>query len=915
MQSTFFPDAHDFSISHSSFNHVQGDQHNNNNLRISKMSAGGAATDTGSHGVTTQGTMITTVHGNQFNQIVQQEEKGPTEFEDFRIVKRGDICRDQDVVQFVLNDYQCHRWYPEDCQCKSCQGQVIKTVCIGKIEGTRGKFTVMSYSGPGGRKAFEKDFRKYSSVVSSRVLQMYAVDIGSIPSILYWNELVPAVVLKGNLGWMGRMYLYSLYKKWGNCTQRELWMDSARGVICRGLEGPDPYLWGGTIDIEDIPSTVDLLQDDIWLRFMASCKSKEVDHGFVEGIRLAGSDVVVPELFDQPTVISALTQTPIAVAKNIWESQYNDNLVERKVLESRLTRFRVVGDGLFFLWLNLNVESAWLCQALGLFHARGIGLDDNLSVDRLVRHVACLRGHLSRNQNHCQQRSQQSIYLFVHPPPPNQPWGQTSSLHFWSAYEDGQKPLPPDICDDFGLPTMLEYKDWGYESRYWLIKSYRQLDEYQRLRGFDLTTTDFVRHLGYDGNIFSSVNDTDRLHEDREDQHIECRQSLDLDHGQNNVDNDASEACGDTLFNPVGEPTPTHVVANGGTNAEEESIDCCCYTDQNLHSPNDDIFDVHTVEEPSIQRTSSYSRRSTPNYNPAHTGYPPNTASLPHHRTASTDLYESHRNSSFPSSPEVLHTTNHLFSVFDGLMNAASTTSQTEGTAGQSLEMPWHTVLPVPSHGLTSPWPHRNAYAGAAVTNGFPHFTPTPTSSLSSPSNIYAVGHPMPIPGEHSPQRVGSSGMPQFGRSAQHHYRPSSITSLDAFPMSTYAPAVGYPTNTLMGGILSELQTANHAYRSMPYAAPSCFCDSAPLVHNYNTTVTGVNDMARYVGTRSEDERATHFDTLISGTSNYHLPHNREFGSMAVLGTTDSNVYQSLLSSGQPNIDELCVQFERLAIV
>ncbi|KAK1234592.1 hypothetical protein PQX77_002205 [Marasmius sp. AFHP31] len=229
--------------------------------------------------------------------------------------------------------------------------------------------------------------------------------------------------------------------------------------------------------------------------------------------------------------------------------------------------------------------------------------------------------------------------------------------------------------------------------------------------------------------------------------------------------------------------------------------------------------------------------------------------------------------------------------------------------------MPRHTVLPVPPHGLTSPWPHRNAYASAAVTNGFPHATPTPTSSLSSPSDIHAVGHPMPIPGEHSPQTVGSSGMLQFGRSAQHHYRPSSITSLDAFPMSAYAPAVGYPTNALMGGLPSELQTANHAYHSTPYAAPSCFCDSAPLIHDYNTTDTGLNDIARYIGARSEDERATHFDTSISGTSNNYLPHNREFGSMAVLGTTDGNIYRPVLSASQPDIDDLCVRFERLAIV
>ncbi|KAK1226382.1 hypothetical protein PQX77_010644 [Marasmius sp. AFHP31] len=910
MQSTFFPDAHDFSVFDSSFNHIQGNQYNYTNPQIPSSSTSLHGTSIAEQTTLTT-TMVNNFNGNQINKIVKRRKKTPTEFDDFRIVKRGDICKYQDVVQFSSNQEQ-QWWCDPDCQCESCQQQTFtKTVCIGKVEGTRGTFTVMSYSGPGGRKAFEKDFRKYSSIVSSGVPQMYAVDIGSIPSILYWNELVPAVVLKGNLGMIGQTYLYSLRWIW-KCKVEELWMDSARGVICCGPEGPDPDLPYSELVIEDMPSTVDLLQEDVCLRFMASCKSKQVDRVFVAGSISAGSDVVVPESFDQPTVISALTQTPIAVGNNVWGS---NDLVERKVLESGLTRFRVVGEGGWFeLWWNGGMEKAWLCQALAVFHARGIGLDDDLSVYGLVGHVAELEGYLSWDKIHRQRRSQQPIYLFLHPPPPNQPRGKTSSLHFWSSHEDGQKPLPPAICDDLGLPTTLKYWDYGYRSS-WPTKSYRQLDEYQRLRAFDPTTTDFVRHLGYDGNIFSSVNDTDRFHEDHEDQHIECRKSPDLDHGQSNVDNDASGACGDTLFNPVGEPTPTHVVANGRTNAEEGRMDCCRYTDQNLHSANDNIFDVHTVAEPSLQRIPPCSRRPTSTYSLAHTGYPPNTISLPHRRTAFADLYESHWNSSFPNSSEVLLTTNHSFSVFDGLTNAASTIGQTEGTAGQSLEMPRHTVLPVPSHGLTSPWPHRNAYAGAAVTNRVPHFTPTPTSSLSSPSDIYAVGHPMPIPGERSPQRVGSSGMPQFGRSAQHHYRPSSITSLDAFPMSAYAPAVGYPTNALMGGLPSELQTANHAYHSMPYAAPSCFCDSAPLIRDYNTTDADVNDMAGYVGARSKDEQATHFDTSISGTSNHRLPHNREFGSMAGLETADSNIYRPVLSSGQPDVDDLCVRFERLVIV
>ncbi|KAK1219625.1 hypothetical protein PQX77_017637 [Marasmius sp. AFHP31] len=857
MQSTFFPDARDFVISHSSFSHVEGDQHNTHNIRVSRTSTGAATAESSRHNSIAQGTTVMTIHGNQFNQVIQQAEKEPTEFDDFRIVKRGDICRDRDVVQFSSNQ----RWWGDpDCQCEFCKREkVIKTVCIGKVEGTRGTFTVMSYSGPGGRKAFEQDFREFSGVVSSRVPQMYAVDIGSIPSILYWNELVPAVVLKENVGLLGQAYLYSLRRHW-NCTEGELWMDPTRGVICRGPEGPYPNLLGISFETDDMPSTVDLLQEDACLRFMASCKSKVADHAFVRGIRSAGSDVGVPESFDQPTVISALTQTPIAVAKNVWES---DDLVERTVLESGLTRSRVVGGGVVRLWWNINVVEAWLCQALGVFHTQGIGLDVDLSVYRLVRHKGCLDGDLANDEIHCQRRSQQPIYLFLHPPPLNQPNGKTSSLHFWSSHEDGQSPLPPDICHDLGLPTTLKYWRYSYISYSWPTNTYKQLDKYQRLRGFDPTTTDFARHLGYDGNIFNPVNDTDRFDEDYEDQHTKCQKPPDLDHGQSNVDNDASGACGDTLYNPVGEPTLTHVVADVRTNAEEGRMDYCYDGDQNLHSANDDIFDMHTMAEPFLQRIPPCSRRSTPNYSPAHTGYPPNTTSLPQHRIASTDLHESHWNSSFPSSPEVLLTTSHSFSVFDGLMNAASTTGQTEITAGQSLETPQHTISTVPSRCATSPSPQWNPYAGAPVTNGFPHFTATPTSSVSS---------------------------------------------LDAFPMSAYASAVGYPTNPLpMGSLPETLPTAGHDYRSMPSDAPNNLCDSVPTIHNTGyQTDNGRMGPAMGIDAFSEDEQESHLVTSISGISNNHGTYAREVGSAAVVEATDDCLNQPIPSSSQPDVEELC---------
>ncbi|KAK1219174.1 hypothetical protein PQX77_018108 [Marasmius sp. AFHP31] len=801
MQSTFFPNARDFVISHSSFSHVEGDQHNTHNIQISGMSAGAAIPESSRCTSITQGTTVMTIHGNQLNQVIQQAEKEPTEFDDFRIVKRGDICRDQDLVQFVPEDYRCRRWYTQDCECDFCQRQVIKTVCIGKIEGTQGKFTVMSYSGPGGRKAFEKDFRKFSSVVSSGVPQMYAVDIGSIPSILYWNELVPAALLKGKLGWMGQMYLFSLRWIW-KCKVEELWMDSARGVICCGPEGPYPYLPYSRLEIEDMPSTVDLLQEDVCLRFMASCKSKQVDHKFVAGIGSAGSDVVVPESFDQPTVISALTQTPIAVGNHFWKSI--GCLVERKVLGSGLTRFRVVGGAWFAVWWNENMKEAWLCRALGVFHARGIGLDDDLSVYRLVWRTAKLEGYPSHDQIHCQRRSQQPIYLFLHPPPPNQLNGNTSSLHFWSSHEDGQKPFPPDICNDLGLPTTLRYWDHGYKSFSWPTKSYKQLDEYQRLRGFDPTTTDFARHLGFKASIFHPVNDTDRFDEDYEEPSLEpLEPHSNTDHPdlsatehlaiqQGNI----SKKLDTVLLDSKDEPTsPNLATKRRRMGGGEGKIERRVHAEQNLHHKNYGTCNEQSVSNLSLRTTHLLPRRTLSSeelyplqYDSARlANCASNVDSLLVQHYAHVNP---HQNYPLPGLPASLPSTSTSFIPLPA--NTITTSSAAFHTG-----IPPRAYPEIPQYGMATLSsrdesfqlaPEQSTYrAGAEATNNA-----FPSSASTIPNSVFAQ------PGNdstHASQTTGWPGVLPLGTSMNNHHWTSPSVLPNDLSIPPHTPPVGYPTN------------------------------------------------------------------------------------------------------------------------
>ncbi|KAK1226380.1 hypothetical protein PQX77_010642 [Marasmius sp. AFHP31] len=929
MQSSFFSNARGFQISGGSFSHVQGDQYNHTTLPIPSSSSSDPSFALIDESATSTITAVYNVNGNQINQVIQHEKKEPTEFEDYRIVKRGDIC----ILQDVCDD-------SPSCQCDMCrQSEVTKTVCIAKVNGARGKFTVMSYRGPDGRKAFEQDFRKFSSVVTSKVPQMYAVDIGSIPSILYWNELVPAAVLKGNLGWIGRMYLFSLHRIW-KCKVEELWMDSARGVICCGPEGPYPYLPYSQLEIEDMPSTVDLLQEDVCLRFMASCKSEVADRAVVQGIGWAGSDVGVPELFDQPTVISALTQTPIAVANNFWKSI--GCLVERKVLGSGLTRFRVIGGARFVVWWNENVKEAWLCQALGVFHARGIGLDDDLSVYRPVWRTARLEGYPSHDQIHCQRRSQQPIYLFLHPPPPNLLKGNTSSLHFWSSHEDGQKPFPPDICNDLGLPTTLRYWDHGYKSLSLSTKYYRQLAEYQRLRGFDPTTTDFAQHLGFNANIFCPVNDTNRFDEDYEEPSLEpLEPHSNTDHldpstteypaiQQGNI----SKKLDTVLLDSKDEPISTHAANErrmlGG---EEGKIERCAHAEQNLRHKNHGACNEQSVPDRSLRTIHPLPRRSLSSeeiyplqYNSAclaNCASNVDFSSLEHYAYVSP-----HQNHPLPGLPVSLPPTSTSFSPLPvNTITTPGAAFHTAITPRAYPEIPQYGMATLSSRDESSQsileW---STYGAGAEATDVPSFASTiPSSVFAQPGNDST----------HVSQTTGWPGASPSGTSMNNYHWTSPSVLPNDLSIRPHTPLVGYPIHP-GAHVHGPSPTVPQRHSSfVPYhrneallpdehwsahhpTSSDASRDRASMIDNHNTGCqidTGVIDMARDIGARSEDERETHFNTSRFGTLNQRPTHTREVGPIMALEATDHKIHRPVLSSRQPDIDELCIRFERLAIV
>ena len=115
-------------------------------------------------------------------------------------------------------------------------------------------------------------------------------------------------------------------------------MDCSRGIICRGPEGPEPNIHvdgdGFQVlseDIHDPATTVDLLKDDILLRYLASFESKTVDEEFVSGLQMDWDEEEVPAWVGQPSIVCKSINAPVAVVDRTWRSQ-EDSLVEREVL-------------------------------------------------------------------------------------------------------------------------------------------------------------------------------------------------------------------------------------------------------------------------------------------------------------------------------------------------------------------------------------------------------------------------------------------------------------------------------------------------------------------------------------------------------------------------------------------------------
>ncbi|KAJ8088728.1 hypothetical protein PM082_013971 [Marasmius tenuissimus] len=260
--SDFFSHSRNVSVTGGYYSHVGGDQYNH---------YGHASSSDGRMVITQAGSstaMTVHVNGNQIvNQNVQQNEKEHTEFDDFRNVKRGDLCRLRDIgISLYSPRIDCPCLIKEKgAKCSRCQESRAEiTICVAEVDESPGQVcTTVSYSGPGARKAFEAEFQTYSKALwaqsdikicecsvffrSSKFAQLYAIDKGIIPSLLLRNELMPYAHFVTKINWLGMRYLSILLYQWRCRAVDRLsagnhlpWPCGARFEFTSGLESRTP---------------------------------------------------------------------------------------------------------------------------------------------------------------------------------------------------------------------------------------------------------------------------------------------------------------------------------------------------------------------------------------------------------------------------------------------------------------------------------------------------------------------------------------------------------------------------------------------------------------------------------------------------------------------------------------------------
>ncbi|KAG7096492.1 hypothetical protein E1B28_003922 [Marasmius oreades] len=462
---------------------------------------------TGSSGFSIQGSAYNSVQGNQIinsTTIQVRQEKKHTMYDEFHTIILGSVCRIRDIYR---EDYLRRLAVGKREWWEFARPRVDRAICTARIRGESvdSRFTVVSYTGPEAKKAWKKDFQRCYNAVDTTKMQLFGINQSNIPLLIFYGELIPLAHIWDRIGSLGRSYAITLAwdMKW---RVSNTWIDTEKGTLIEGLEGPnnDSFERQPILGIKmALAPSVELLQNHLCLEYLSrSSPDKEFDLFLINLLDQASAVTVeeLPVTTNRPTVLSDHTNAMIAIGNGIWEGA-GPCLKSRVTMADGRTRFVLTNRTSPMLAVSdlADDSMAWLSQASSVFHKLGSSsLNEDLSSYKFVGPAIVLRGSVEES---VQIRHPQSlpIYFDLHPLPlfPLLEPGLTVSPHSWSFDEHGQTSIPEDECEYLGLPTkILVTRSTNYKV-FWPTETYNLIRQWQIARGFDPTTTEFARYLGF----------------------------------------------------------------------------------------------------------------------------------------------------------------------------------------------------------------------------------------------------------------------------------------------------------------------------------------------------------------------------------------------------------------------------------
>ncbi|KAK7054474.1 hypothetical protein VNI00_003672 [Paramarasmius palmivorus] len=467
------------------------------------------------------------------------------EYDEFEYVKKGHM--------YILKTIHVEDFLRKE----PIQGQESWVIggrrCIHTIEIhgiNRSRFTAVMYHGDMGRKVshkstkkrtktevqyhtqeWEQDFLLYSQS-NPDLVQLFGLNHSSIPALIFYDELVPiANMYRESDFWTG-LYLCHLVKH-KQCDRWRLWVENRTGQIRIGPDGPRPLVIPHAISPMYVPSTVDMLRDEVSFSFFATYGSRldniVLQHVyrsrrpvFLDSLLFTGraypddgrtlsnrSSIVLDELrFD--TVYSD-TGEPAAKLPSmfyVWNPEVGGIAKEGMLVGANLIRFDLTGaetatgarfvHGVYGFGGDLNecstIAYTWLSQSPRLFHAL------RTPRERESRYSIPPTTFVLEGTFELGLVCAEPVYLFIRSAITKPSDSAYDIDPFWSYDKLGQSRISEPEQQRIGLPKLAlrwHTRDTAVKLWAWPSYAYDALRNWQISRGFDPKSADFARALGF----------------------------------------------------------------------------------------------------------------------------------------------------------------------------------------------------------------------------------------------------------------------------------------------------------------------------------------------------------------------------------------------------------------------------------